>query len=318
MAREKILELEPDVLTLDIEMPRMDGITFLKILQKHHPMPVVIISSIAQKQSQAALQALEAGAVDVLAKPTSAFSIGNLADELPRRIKGAAMARRSSLYSQQEVAPAVLPPASTHYDPRQLIVMGSSTGGVEALGAVLSRLPDQLPGICLVQHIPPVFSRIMAERLTAQCQFEVREAKDGDEVRRGLALVAPGDYHMSVQWRQNHYRVALSQTPPVNFTRPAVDVLFESAARCAGRHALGVILTGMGRDGAEGMRKLKVAGGTTIAQNEETCVVYGMPRAAVELGVVDQQVALNRIPDAMLQAIKPGAAHAARKLAATV
>jgi two-component system chemotaxis response regulator CheB len=200
--------------------------------------------------------------------------------------------------------------------PYQLIVVGSSTGGVEALGAVLSRLPDQLPGICLVQHIPPVFSRIMAERLSTQCRFEVREAKDGDEVRRGLALIAPGDYHMTVHWRQNHYRVSLSQAAPVNFTRPAVDVLFDSAAACAGRHALGVILTGMGKDGAEGMRKLKLAGATTIAQNEETCVVYGMPRAAAELGAVDHLLALNRIPDAILNAIKPGAAHAARKLAA--
>jgi len=183
-------------------------------------------------------------------------------------------------------------------------VLGASTGGTEAIKEVLMRLPTGLPGICIVQHIPPVFSKAFAERLNECCELEVREAAHGDEVRPGTVLIAPGDFHMVVEWETNGYRVRLRQDPPIHFTRPAVDMLFNSAAKSAGRHALGVILTGMGRDGAQGMQQLKAAGAVTLAQNEETCVVYGMPKAAVDLGVVDRVVPLNLMANAILQALR--------------
>jgi two-component system chemotaxis response regulator CheB len=304
VARDKILLLNPDVLTLDIEMPRMDGLSFLKILQQHRPLPVVVISSITQQGSQAALAALEAGAVDVLAKPTSAYSIGQLAIHLADSIKAAAAARRP-LRSVQ-IAPGITPvPArfTGRLDSRQLILFGSSTGGIEALRELLPQLPDGLPPICIAQHIPPQFSKAVAVRLNELCAFEVREAVDRDELRPGLALVAPGDYHMIIGGDADRYQVRLTQSPPLHHCRPAVDALFSSVARCAGRHATAVILTGMGRDGAMGMKDLKSTGACTIAQDEHTCVVYGMPRAAVELGVIDQVLPLPRIPAAILQAL---------------
>ncbi len=307
VARDKILELSPDVMTLDIEMPRMDGLTFLRILQQHRPMPVIIISSISQAGSRAALDAIEFGAVDVLAKPRTAWNLGELRNDLARRVKTAMGARlknlRPSVNAAGTAAAAPVASSGEHYNPRQLVVMGASTGGTEALKDVLARLPDGLPGILIVQHIPPVFSKTFAERLNDLCAMEVREAAHGDVVKAGLALIAPGDYHMVVSWENNSYRVQLRQDPPIHYTRPAVDMLFNSAARCAGSSALGVLLTGMGRDGAQGMQQLKTVGATNLAQNEETCVVYGMPRAAVELGVVDRVLPLDQIPHAIMHAL---------------
>ncbi|HTB84806.1 MAG TPA: chemotaxis response regulator protein-glutamate methylesterase [Candidatus Sulfotelmatobacter sp.] len=300
VAREKILELNPDVMTLDIEMPRMDGLTFLRILQQHRPMPVVIISSLTQAGSRAALDAMEFGAVDVLAKPKSAWNLGDLRDQLARRVKAAVSARLNHVRPKSQAAPVG---TNDHYAPQQIIVIGASTGGTEAIKEVLMRLPDGLPGILIVQHIPPLFSKTFAERLNELCAMEVHEAKSGDEVRLGMALVAPGDFHMTVEWEKNSYRVHLNQHPPIHYTRPAVDMLFNSAARCAGPNAVGVLLTGMGRDGAQGMQQLKAAGGTNIVQNEETCVVYGMPRAAVEIGAADKVLPLDHIPHAILHAL---------------
>jgi two-component system chemotaxis response regulator CheB len=304
VARDMILQLNPDVITLDIEMPRMDGLTFLRILQKHHPVPVVIISALSQSGSKIAMEALEAGAVDVLGKPTSSWSIGHLTEELGQRVKGAAASRRIS----PRPAPVGAGGRNLHVqrgsDPRQLIVMGSSTGGTEALKEVLTQLPAGLPGICIVQHIPAGFSHALAERLSKQCPFEVREAAEGDEVRPGLALIAPGDFHMLISRQSGTYRIGLKQGPPVHYTRPAVDVLFNSAASaCPGGHAVVVLLTGMGHDGAQGMAKLKATGAVTIAQNEETCVVFGMPRAAIDLGVVDHVLPLENIPQAIIRAV---------------
>ena len=192
---------------------------------------------------------------------------------------------------------------SARFNPRQIILLGASTGGTEALKFLLTRLPDGLPGICIVQHIPPVFSRTFAERLNEVCAFEVREAVSGDEIQPGLALIAPGDYHMMIFWDSGHYRVALNQGPPMHYTRPSVDMLFNSAAACAGRHAVAGLLTGMGSDGAQGMKKLQAAGAATFVQNEATCVVYGMPRAAVELGAADQVLPLDKIPDALVRSV---------------
>jgi two-component system, chemotaxis family, protein-glutamate methylesterase/glutaminase len=265
-------------------------------------MPVIVVSSLTQTGSQAVLEALEAGAVDVLAKPSSAYSIGSLADQLAERVKAAASARLPSTQSTSAPqSPCAAPQAN--FNSRQLILLGASTGGTEALKNVLTRLPDNLPGICIVQHIPPYFSQAFADRLNSICAMEVRQAADGDIVKRGLALIAPGDYHMTLDWRTDHYRVSLNQGPPLHHTRPAVDLLFSSAAACAGRHAVAALLTGMGRDGALGMQKLQSAGADTIAQNEETCVVYGMPRAAIELGVVNHVASLSQIPSAILKSL---------------
>jgi len=306
-ARDQILALNPDVLTLDIEMPRMDGLTFLGILKQHRPMPVVVISSVTQSGSRAAMAALEAGAVDVLAKPNSSSSIGELGSQLAHRIKGAARAKFGGVISAGSgVAPVTPTPVAVPggFNPRQLILIGSSTGGTEALKNILTRLPDGLPGICIVQHIPAVFSKAFAERLNECCAFEVREAAQGDEVRPGLALIAPGDFHMALEWDGRRCVTRLHQGPPLHHTRPAVDVLFNSAVACRGARVLAMLLTGMGCDGAQGMKKLKETGAATLAQDEKSCVVYGMPRAAVELGAVDHVVPLERIPQVMLRVLE--------------
>ena len=311
IARDKIIELNPDVLTLDIEMPRMDGLTFLKILQQHKPIPVIIISSLTQAGSKAALEGLALGAMDVLAKPTSSYSIGHLGDDLAARIKGVANAtlRKRPAGAAPVAAPAaplgsahLIRPTATAWHPRQIITIGSSTGGVEALTEVLPALPGNLPGIAIVQHIPAYFSKALAERLSPQCAFEVREAAEGDLLTPGLALLAPGDFHMTLNFVGNGYRVSLNQKPPVHHCRPAVDVLFRSVAECPGARIVSVILTGMGCDGALGMKGQKAVGAKTIAQDQATCVVYGMPRAAAELGVVDQVLPLSKIAGAIVEA----------------
>jgi two-component system chemotaxis response regulator CheB len=305
VARDKIKELNPDVITLDIEMPRMDGLTFLKILQQHRPIPTIIISSVSQAGSAAAMTALQNGAVEVLAKPTSAFSIGHLAEQLPRHIKAAAASRMrrrpATPATTTDVAgaapkPGVLgcanlirPAAPGTFHPRQIIAIGSSTGGVEALSEVLTALPAGLPGIAITQHIPPYFSRVFAERINGQSAIEIREA-------------AEGDFHMTLTWAGNGFKVSLNQKPPVHHCRPAVDVMFRSISEIAGVKVVSAILTGMGSDGAMGMKALKAIGAKTFAQDEESCVVYGMPRAAVELGVVDRVLPLSRIPAALIEA----------------
>jgi two-component system, chemotaxis family, protein-glutamate methylesterase/glutaminase len=308
VARDKILQLNPDVLTLDLEMPRMDGLTFLKILQEHRPLPVIIISSLTQSGSACALEALASGAVDVLPKPSSAWSIGELKEQLPDRIRAAAMARLSA---PTRVGPSPVASAGSTggFHPRQLVLIGASTGGTEAVKSVLTRLPAGLPGICVVQHIPPIFSKAFADRLSRCCAFEVREAAHGDDLRPGLALVAPGDLHLRLAREGSRYRVRLSNDAPLHHTRPAVDFLFESALSCVGSFAVCVLLTGMGCDGAQGMKKMKDAGAFTIAQDEASCVVYGMPRAAVECGGTTQIVALEKIPQAILRALQQRAAR---------
>lgn len=313
VARDKIVELQPDVLTLDLEMPRMDGLTFLKILQQHRPMPVIVISSLTPAGSRAAIEALEVGATDVLGKPSNANSIGDLGKQLAIRVKAAATARvRSGAQRLAAPAPSAVRPSSFSSDPRQIILIGSSTGGIEALNHILPQLPANSPAVCIVQHIQPYFSKMVAERLNSRCAIEVREGADGDEVRPGLALIAPGDYHMTLNRSGNGYRVALNQKPPVQYCRPSVDVLFASAVSSAGNHALAVVLTGMGSDGALGMQKLKTAGARTLVQDEATCVVPGMPKSAVALGVVDRIVPLSQISQAIIAACHAGTPVEAR------
>lgn len=307
VAREKILELRPDVITLDLEMPRMDGLTFLRILQQHHPVPVVVVSSFTPEGSAKALEALEAGAIGVLGKPGGSLSLGEMARQLADQVKAAARSRRRVRAPAPDIAaaPTVAPKAPPGgFSSRRILLIGASTGGVEALRFLLPRLPDGLPPIAVVQHIPPNFSRLMAERLNELCAFEVREAVEGDELRPGLCLVAPGDYHLTLTPGGGRgYRVRLTQSPPVHHCRPSVDVLFRSAAEHAGASAVAAVLTGMGSDGARGLQALRAAGARTLAEDEESCVVFGMPQAAIKLGVVDQVVPLPQMPEALLQAL---------------
>jgi two-component system chemotaxis response regulator CheB len=299
VARDKILSLRPDVLTLDVEMPRMDGITFLKKLMRFHPMPVVVISSLGQASSKIALEALQFGAVEVLAKPGGPYSVGELQHDLPHKVRAAAHARLTRAPSEAAVPVALRPrvaPAGFHPgNPSTVIAIGASTGGTEAIREVLMDLPAGCPGILVVQHIPPVFSTAFANRLNELCRMQVKEAADGDRLTPGLALVAPGNFHMTLRKIGSEYRVAVQDGPRVSYQRPAVDVLFESVAAAAGRDAIGALLTGMGADGAEGLLKMKRAGAKTIAQDEASCVVFGMPREALRLGAVDHVLPLNRI-----------------------
>lgn len=308
VAREKIIKLDPDVITLDLEMPRMDGLTFLRILEEHHPLPVVVVSALTPQGSAKAYEALAAGALDVLAKPDGRQTLGELAHQLAYHVKAAARARRRPHRPEVNVpaAPPAPPSALTgELSARRVILIGASTGGVEALRFLLPRLPDGLPPIAVVQHIPPNFSRIMAERLNEICSFEVREAGDGDELRRGLCLVAPGDFHLALAPCGRGYSARLTQSPPVHHCRPAVDVLFRSAAEHAGAHAVGVLLTGMGVDGARGLQELRRIGARTLVQDEETCVVYGMPQAAIKLGAAEEVLPLQDMPQAILRALAP-------------
>lgn len=322
VAREKIMRLDPDVLTLDLEMPRMDGLTFLRILMQHHPMPVVVVSSLAQAGSQVALDALEAGAVDVLAKPNGTMSVGALAGQLAHHVKAAAASVRFrgtlNRADRQVPAPRTAAPVATpeapptgsrpapftgRIDNRQVIVIGASTGGVEALRSVLPNLPAGLPPIAVVQHISPYFSKAVAGRLDSLCPTRVVEAEDGMILERGTCVVAPGDFHLALTWQGEGYRTKLLQTPPVHHCRPSVDVLFRSVAETGGKHVIAALLTGMGSDGAMGMEAIRRAGGRTIAEHERTCVVYGMPRAAIELGVVDLVLPLPQIAGAIVDAV---------------
>lgn len=308
VAREKIARLNPDVITLDLEMPRMDGLTFLRILMKHHPLPVVVVSSLTQAGSQAAVEAIEAGAVDVLAKPDGTMSLGAVGDRLAWHIKAAAEAgsrlRQHPPRPPSQTPGAVMPlrPAGHPPHDRQLIVIGASTGGVEALRRVIPQLPSVLPPVAVVQHISATFSRAVAERLDALAGLRVREAGDDEPLLPGECVIAPGDVHLAVDHRGGRFRTRLVRSPPLHHCRPAVDVLFRSAAEAAGPHVVAVLLTGMGTDGALGMRAVREAGGKTIAEHESSCVVYGMPRAAVELGVVDRVLPLADIPAAIVDA----------------
>ncbi|MGH9586201.1 MAG: protein-glutamate methylesterase/protein-glutamine glutaminase [Acidobacteriaceae bacterium] len=306
IARDKILALNPDVLTLDIEMPRMDGLTFLKKLMLYHPMPVIVISSLGHSSCEASVEALRYGAIEVLAKPGGPYSIGELRTTLAAKLRAAAAAR---IRNVARVAVTLHPPPRPADHPggfRQdaIIAIGASTGGTEAIREVLMEMPADTPPIVITQHIPQAFSAAFAGRLNQLCAMEVREARDGDDARPGLALVAPGNYHMLLRRAGTGFRVQVQDGPQVCYQRPSVDVLFASVAESAKDRAVGALLTGMGSDGAQGLLRMKRAGARTIAQNEESCVVYGMPREAVKLGAADQVMALSEIPQALLQSCR--------------
>lgn len=314
-ARDKIKELNPDVLTLDLEMPRMDGLTFLKIVMAQRPLPVIIMSSLTQHGSTHALEALRLGAFDVLAKPHGSYSFGDLGPELIARIKASVGAKLRPVRAETtparigqpgpspaQIATRLAAAGQRNHAPRRVILLGASTGGTEALREVLTHLPAGLPGIAIVQHIPPVFSKAFADRLNGMCNFEVREAVDGDRLTPGLALVAPGNFHLMLQWSVDHYSVRVADGPQVWHQRPAVDILFKSAVSCgAAPHAIAGVLTGMGKDGAEGLLDLRNKGATTFAQDEASCVVYGMPRAAWENGGAERQLPLDQVAGAIVR-----------------
>lgn len=314
IARQKILTLHPQVLTLDIEMPRMDGLTFLQQLMQENPMPVIIISSLAQPSAAAALQALALGAVEVVPKPGGPYSVGELRHQLPHKIRSAAQARlpRLPLHPNGPAAPRpapdIAPPGAATSPARcpDLIAIGASTGGTEAIRHILEHLPADCPPIAIVQHIPPVFSAAFADRLNKVCRIRVREAREGDRLERGLALLAPGDQHMLVRRKDLGYIVSLSSGPKICYQRPAVDVLFHSVAEAAGGKALGILLTGMGADGAQGLLRMKERGAHTIAQDETSSVVYGMPREAARIGAAQQILSLDAIA-ALASALGGGA-----------
>ncbi len=298
LARDKIVQERPDVITLDLEMPRMDGLTFLKKLMHYYPLPVIIVSSLTPQGSRMALEALELGAVEVLAKPGGSFSVGNLGEELLTKIRTAARTRpRPAPTPAHPPAPAHLQPLPALTTTQKVVAIGASTGGTEAIKEILINLPKNFPGIVIVQHMPPKFTSSFAERLNQLCSLEVKEAADGDSVLPGRALIAPGNYHMLLQRSGARYLVQVKSGPPVHHQRPSVDVLFESAAQAAGNNAVGVILTGMGADGAAGLLAMRERGAYTLAQDEASCVVFGMPKEAIKREAVCRVLPLARIAE---------------------
>jgi two-component system chemotaxis response regulator CheB len=305
MARERIRDLSPDVLTLDIEMPRMDGFTFLERLMVLRPMPVLVVSTLTQKGTAAALRALELGAVDYVAKPLVDLRLGMqaLREELVSKVKIAAISRPRA---RSAAAPRLAPLAvdARHSTAGQVIAVGASTGGVEALHSLLTPLPANTPAIVVTQHMPPGFTTSFAERLDRACAMSVSEAKDGVRIQAGHIYIAPGARQFEVVRTGGHYACRVHDGPPVSGHRPSVDALFTSVAATVGGNAVGVILTGMGRDGAEGMWRMREAGARTFGQSEASCVVYGMPKAAMERGAVASELPLGDLPRALLQHIQ--------------
>ena len=315
VARDKIKKLKPDVLTLDVEMPKMDGLSFLSNLMRLHPMPVVMVSSLTEKGAEVTMRALEIGAIDFVSKPKVDLehTLEDCAAEITSKVKVAAKACVNTVMRQKSAAPARARPAANGADTipgggngaysttDRVIAIGASTGGTEAIKDVLMGLRPDCPGIVITQHIPPVFSRSFAERMNQVSPLVVCEAQDGQQIRPGHAFIAPGDQHLSVIKDGARYRCKLDSKPPVNRHRPAVDVLFDSVAETAAHNAVGVILTGMGKDGAVGMKHMHDAGAATIAQDEQTSVIWGMPHAAIEEGGVDHVMPLQKIAQRMTE-----------------
>jgi two-component system chemotaxis response regulator CheB len=311
-AREMIRSLNPDVLTLDIEMPRMDGLDFLEKLMRLRPMPVVMVSTMTQEGAEATLRALELGAVDFVAKPRLDVARGIEAgsEGLVDKIRLAARARPQAAAAAHAVAAkARCAPLGARVGTEKLIILGASTGGTEAIKDVLVPLPPDGPGILITQHMPPGFTHTFAKRLDNLCRIRVKEAEDGERVLPGHAYIAPGDRHLMVRKSGANYITALTDEQPVNRHRPSVEVLFKSAAQCVGRNAIGVMLTGMGKDGAQGMLEMKRAGAFNIAQDKATCVVFGMPKEAIAAGGVDEILPLGSIAERIVALLRDGAVH---------
>jgi len=296
VARDKIVQLRPDVVLLDMEMPRMDGLSFLKKLMKHFPLPVIIVSSLTPSGGELAVEAMNAGAVDVMCKPGSALSVNDMSEALIEKIRAASRARiekRGGHVGTRAQRPQVHITQTRMTE--TVIAIGASTGGTQAIQEVLTHLPGNSPGIVIVQHMPEQFTASLAARLNQLCSLEVREARNNDSVMPGVALIAPGNYHVLLRRSGARFYVQTKSGPLVCGHRPSVEVMFKSVAQAAGRNAVGVILTGMGRDGASGLLEMRNSQARTIAQDEASCVVYGMPKEAVNLGAAETVLPLNRI-----------------------
>ena len=307
IARDKIVKLKPDVITLDIEMPRMDGLTFLKKLMKHYPLPVIIVSSLTPKGGKMAMEALSSGALEVISKPSAAYSVGDMSVQLADKIRAVARVNVKGRLNSDNTTVPVKPAASTRalsFTTNKIIAIGASTGGTEAIKTVLTGMPPNSPGIVIVQHMPANFTTAFAQRLDSLSQITVKEAADGDSVLNGQALIAPGNFHMLLKRSGARYYVQVKNGPMVHHQRPAADVLFRSVANYAGANAIGIILTGMGADGAAGLLEMKEAGARTIAQDEQSCVVFGMPKEAIKLGAAEKVVSLGYVAQTALEMIE--------------
>jgi two-component system chemotaxis response regulator CheB len=305
VARDLILRHDPDVVTLDIEMPRMDGLTFLQRLMEYHPLPVIVVSSVTPAGSDVSLKALAAGAIDVIAKPGGPYSVGEISDRLTRRIRQVKGSRPVRFLPALRAGRPALPETkiSALKSAHGLIVIGASTGGTQAIEALLSRLPADTPPILIVQHMPAQFTRAFATRLDSVCPMSVVEASGSELLRRGVAYIAPGDFHMVVEARGVELRFIIGSGPAVHYQRPSVDVLFHSAARLRGVPTVALLLTGMGTDGAEGMLALRQAGAVTIAEAEQSCVVFGMPAEAIARGAAVHVATLLAMPRLIADAL---------------
>jgi two-component system chemotaxis response regulator CheB len=304
VARDMIVEKKPDVISLDIEMPRMDGISFLRKLMHHYPIPVVIVSSLTRKGGDAAMEAIEAGALAVICKPRASFSAAGVVEELARTLISVANVDIEQLKVACKTSPAR--PQALAATTNLVLTIGASTGGTTALAALLQAMPPDLPGTLISQHMPEVFTASFARRLAGETGLDVREAENGDSVIPGKVLIAPGNRHLLLGRSGARYVALVKDGPRINRHRPSVDVMFKSVAKTAGRNAIGVILTGMGHDGSEGLLEMKKAGAATIAQDEASCVVFGMPKAAINLGAADKVVPLNDLPNHLVHLFKGG------------
>lgn len=300
VARDLVKRHNPDVLTLDVEMPRMDGLDFLERLMRLRPMPVLMVSSLTQAGSEVTLRALELGAVDFIEKPALGIRAGMLdySELIAAKVRAAARSRPRRVRREDQAAPAPL--KAPLVSSEKLVIIGASTGGTEAIREVLEPLPSNCPAILIAQHMPGGFTRSFAQRLNRLCRLGVKEAEDGERILPGYAYIAPGEAHLKLHRSGANYLVQLDNGPPVNRHRPSVDVLFESAARHAGRNAIGVLLTGMGKDGARGLLAMREAGAATLAQDQETSLVFGMPREAIALGAASEVVALDQVASRLM------------------
>ncbi|MCM2332522.1 MAG: chemotaxis response regulator protein-glutamate methylesterase [Anaeromyxobacteraceae bacterium] len=302
VARDLLLEREPDVITLDLEMPRMDGITFLRKIMKYRPTPVIVVSSLTTAGGELAMEALAAGAVEVMCKPGAAYSVGDMTTDLVEKVKEVAAngVRAPSERPPAPSRPATAAPALTRTT-NQILAIGASTGGTVAIERILSALPPNVPGIVITQHMPELFTKFFANRLKTMSKLDAREAVDGDSVVPGVVLVAPGNKHMLLKRSGARYLVEVKDGPRVNRHRPSVDVMFRSVARHAGKNAIGVILTGMGGDGAQGLLAMREAGARTVAQDEASSVVFGMPKVAIDCGAVEKVLPLDLVAGEVLK-----------------
>ena len=313
VAREKIAEMHPDVITLDLEMPRMNGLIFLAKLMKHYPLPVIVVSAVTPKGSEKAIRALELGAFEVVAKPEAISEISLLSSVLIENVRAAAHAGRLKRRGRQHHMPSRALGDSLRDTTHKLLAIGASTGGVTALREILPRLPHSTPGTLIVQHMPKHFTTVFANRVNEICAMEVREAERGDRVVPGVALVAPGGHHMVLRPGTEGYVVDINGAPPVHRQRPSADVLFDSVASYVGSNATGVLLTGMGADGAEGLLAMRQAGAHTFAQDEDSCVVFGMPEQAIRIGAAENVVSLSRMPERILRTFAERPLRAGKK-----